>query len=341
MAKTAIRDDKVEVTTRTARANSQLPARRSDLVVQSNELVQASYSLPLTEKRLIALAIVTARETGRGISANSALTITAKSYAQQFNVSLSAAYKALHDAAEQLFERQVTIYGVDPETGKSEKIKTRWVSQISYVESVARLKVIFAPVVVNHISQLTENFTKYELQQISALTSVHAFRLYEMLIQWREVCKTPPLEISLLRDQLGLGDNDYPRIFDFKKWVIDTAIEQINRITDIEVQYEQHKRGRSISALSFTFQFKSGFDDMASTEIIDATAVRISPVNVPVALAGMERQLLKKLKELDPQVTEQQILQQCSQQQREPFDVLSEQIELKTAQPALFTHQTE
>ena len=56
------------------------------LVVKDNALINASYNLELVEQRLILLAIIEARETGKGINANDALTIHASSYIQNFNV---------------------------------------------------------------------------------------------------------------------------------------------------------------------------------------------------------------------------------------------------------------
>ena len=47
------------------------------LVVKDNALINASYNLELVEQRLILLAIIEARETGKGINANDALTIHA------------------------------------------------------------------------------------------------------------------------------------------------------------------------------------------------------------------------------------------------------------------------
>ena len=43
---------------------------------------------------------------------------------------------------------------------------------------------------------------------------------------------------------------------DFKRWVLDAAIKQINEHTDITAIYEQHKRGRSITGFSFSFALK-------------------------------------------------------------------------------------
>ncbi|MEK5760596.1 RepB family plasmid replication initiator protein, partial [Acinetobacter variabilis] len=46
---------------------------RTELVVKDNALINASYNLDLVEQRLILLAIVEARESGRGISTNKPL----------------------------------------------------------------------------------------------------------------------------------------------------------------------------------------------------------------------------------------------------------------------------
>ena len=50
----------------------------SKLVVKDNALMNASYNLDLVEQRLILLAIIEARESGKGINANDPLTIHAK-----------------------------------------------------------------------------------------------------------------------------------------------------------------------------------------------------------------------------------------------------------------------
>ena len=56
-----------------------------DLVVKDNALINASYNLDLVEQRLILLAIIEARQSGKGINANDPLTIHAESYINQFS----------------------------------------------------------------------------------------------------------------------------------------------------------------------------------------------------------------------------------------------------------------
>ena len=84
-------------------------------------------------------------------------------------------------------------------------------------------------------------------------SDIYALRLYELIIQWASAKKTPIFEIQEFREKLGVDPNEYSRMFDFKKYVLDLAVKQINENTDIQVKYEQHKHGRTIYGFSFNF----------------------------------------------------------------------------------------
>ena len=226
-----------------------------DLVVKDNALINASYNLDLVEQRLILLAIVEARESGRGINANDPLEVHADSYINQFGVHRNTAYQALKDACKDLFARQFS-YQEKKANGNIRNVMSRWVSQIAYNDNEATVDLIFAPAVVPFITRLEEQFTKYELQQVSSLSSAYAIRLYELLIQWRSAGKTPIIELQEFRKKLGVLDNEYLRMAHLKERVLELSIKQINEHTDICVKYEQHKRGRSISGFSFNFKQK-------------------------------------------------------------------------------------
>ena len=68
---------------------------KKELVVKDNVLIEASYNLDLVEQRLILLAIIEARESGKGINAHDPLSIHAESYINQFGVHRNGAYQAL------------------------------------------------------------------------------------------------------------------------------------------------------------------------------------------------------------------------------------------------------
>lgn len=228
----------------------------NELVVKDNILINASYNLELTEQRLILLSIVRARDTGQGITADSKLQIHAGDYMYHYKVDRHAAYKALKEAALNLFERQFSFKEEHENTGKMGVVKSRWVSRIKYVDELAILEVTFSPDVVPLITRLEKHFTSYQLKQVSQLTSKYAIRLYEILIAWREVGKTPVINLSDFRMQLGLEPTEYTAMNNFKKRVLEPAITQINTYTDINASYEQFKDGRIISSIKFTFKEK-------------------------------------------------------------------------------------
>ena len=229
---------------------------KNDLVVKDNALINASYNLEVTEQRLILLSIIRARETGQGISSDSKLEIHASDYSSRFDVTKEAAYNALKNAVNNLFERKFSFKEIHKDTNKEIVVKSRWVSRIAYVDDLATLEITFAPDVVPLITRLEKHFTSYQLKQVAQLTSKYAIRLYEFLIAWRNVGKTPVISLSEFREKLGLEINEYQKMVNFKSRVLEPAIKQINELTDIHVKYEQYKTGRSISGLSFTFKHK-------------------------------------------------------------------------------------
>ena len=242
-----------------------------ELVVKDNALINASYNLDLVEQRMILLAIIEARESGKGINTNQPLTIKAASYEAHFGVQKNASYQALQAACESLFNRQFSY--VEERPNGVAVIRSRWVSQIAYIESAASVELILAAAVVPLITRLEKHFTSYELEQVKDLSTAYSVRLYEILIAWRSTSKTPVISLTEFRQQLGVLPEEYPRMFDFKKYVLDSALKQINAHTDIQVTYEQHKTGRRITGLSFTLKTKKVVSKKLSKNLWEAVPV--------------------------------------------------------------------
>ena len=227
------------------------------IVKKDNTLVTAAYALGLAEQRMVLLAAATANS---GNDPLSGLTLSAEQYAAAYKVTKQTAYEALKEACETLFERRITLYQNDKKT------MTRWVSFVTYKEGEGAVELGFSPVIMPLFNNLQERFTVYALEQIADLTSIHAVRLYELLIQWRSTLKTPFFELEKFRETLGIEPSEYPRMTNFKQKVLDVAVKQINERTDILVQYEQHKKGRKIIGFSFSFKLKNAPKKVATTK---------------------------------------------------------------------------
>ena len=227
---------------------------RNELIVKDNKLIEASYRLSLVEQRIILLAITEARKTRKGINSSDLISIQARDYAEIYSVDLKHAYAHLKEAARSLFLREFTLYHRCPQTGADIPVVCRWLSAASHFDGTGLMMIMFSGVIVPYITRLETAFTKYKLEKIASMTSVHAIRLYELLIQWGSVGKRE-IELEWLRKALMLEDQ-YQAIKDFKKYVIDVAVAQINAHSDLTVEYTQRKTGRNVTHIIFAFKKK-------------------------------------------------------------------------------------
>jgi plasmid replication initiation protein len=304
----------------------------SELIVKDNVLINASYNLDLVEQRLILLAIVEARESGKGINANDPLTIHAETYINQFGVHRTTAYQSLKDACKDLFARQFSYQDRTPKGNPMTKM-SRWVSEVGYADNEAIVTLIFAPAIVPLITRLEEEFTRYDIDQISGLSSAYAVRLYELLIQWRSAGKTPIIELQEFRKRLGVLDTEYQRMDVLKKGVLDLSITQINAHTDITATYEQHKSGRLITG--FSFKFKQKAKAVLNKKPCEPSAKGVPPPDIS-AFAGLDLQLLKTIQKQYPEINEQYVINLAKQAKIDVLTALN-RIKIEYQNPDSFT----
>lgn len=226
----------------------------TDLVVKSNRLNMALQNLTLAELRIVQLAIVDARETGTGLNTDTPLRIDASRYAEAFGTTRQNGYILMKQAEETLFNRRFSFTDTDDNV-----VKSRWIQQAKYLDSEGAIELVFTIAVVKGISRIDgaeEFFTQYLLKQTASLNSVYSVRLYELLVQWKTAGKTPLFELSVFREQMGLDEGEYSAINNFKRRVLDVAVNEINDKTDLTVAYTQEKKGRLVAGFKFTVKVK-------------------------------------------------------------------------------------
>lgn len=249
---------------------------KKQLVTKDNDLIGASYSLGLAEQRLIFLAIIEAREQNVFINAGKSLRIYAKSYEKQFSVEKHTSYEAMKRAVNGLYEAGFSYVKIDEASGKPITYKSRWVEKIGYADDLGCVELTFASDVIPLITRLDGCYTEYELKQVSSLQSEYAIRLYEQLIRWRSVGKVPKMQLEELRNKLGVEPEKYQAMNNFKAKVLDHAIKQINKYTDITADYEQHKQGKTITAFTFKFKAKPSAKTIANTPAADDGYIKMT-----------------------------------------------------------------
>ena len=198
------------------------------------------------------------------IDARGILQIHASSYQDQFKVEKHSAYKALKSAANGLFESYFEYDYIHEKTGKPAHRVVRWAQAVSYIETAGMIELQFTDAVIPLITRLSEQYTEYDLKQVSELQSEYAIRLYELMMQWKSVGKTNKIPLAEFRTKLGVEPEQYKKMCNFKARVLDLAISQINDFTDVTATYEQHKAGRAVTGFTFKFKMKKSKEKAAA-----------------------------------------------------------------------------
>lgn len=245
------------------------------LVFKSNALIEASYRLSLYEQRIMLACIAQVRR-DEPLTDQQLYTVSAQQIAEMTGTKLGTTYQHLKAASERLFDRRVTLNEAPNGAGNSKVRLTRWVQEVVYMESMGSVSMRFSTPMIPYLSQLTEQFTRYALSDVAKMTSGHAIRLYEILVQWRSIGRRE-VEIAWLREAMQLEDR-YSNIRDLKRWVIEPAIEQINDHSPLQVAWTQRKAGRKITHLIFDYtakkHVKNGMKPNGKTKLSESDIAR-------------------------------------------------------------------
>lgn len=216
------------------------------LVVKDNNLIQkAKSNLTSTQKKLISYVI-------------SLITPTDKEF-QRYDISVSDfCYLCGIDRNHFYTEFKDIIDDLD---NKAFWIKTdtkifkfRWFSEAEYIPKQGKIRVLLHSQVKPYLLELKKNFTMYELGNILELKSKYSMDLYEILKSY-SYQYVREFKIEELKDILNASG--YTVFKDFRKRVLDVAIDDINNKTDLYVTYDLIKGGRGAKVQAINFHIKT------------------------------------------------------------------------------------
>lgn len=227
----------------------------SRYVYMSNAVARAAQGLSLAEKRVVMMA-ASRLDSRRVPTPGAAPTtrITAQEYAETFGIELNTAYEQLQDAGKELYKRSITF--TEPsKTGRKRggAVHTlRWIGRATYHEGQGWIELAWWHEVMPHLCGLERQFTKYQLQQASALRSLYSWRLLEMLQSWQDKGR---FEVSIENFNTAMEATEKQRAnFAFvRRRMIEPAVKELAEKDGWIIQWEPVKLGRKVSSLRFTF----------------------------------------------------------------------------------------
>lgn len=119
------------------------------------------------------------------------------------------------------------------------------------------LQIRFTSEVLPYFTRLASgNFTTYQLKDLFALNSVTSMSLYSYFIKNEfKYAHQDSYEIELslenIKALIDIGEKKYDRWVDFRRYVLDKIIEEINEKTNLKLDYSTVKKGRPIVGVRF------------------------------------------------------------------------------------------
>lgn len=106
--------------------------------------------------------------------------------------------------------------------------------------------------------QAKTEYTKYYFQNIQRLKSGYSIKIYELCKQYQNTRQGyRDLTIEELKTFLDIPLKKYPRFSNFKQKILNVAVPEINEKTDIKLDIEPIKKGRSVTGIRFYITIKN------------------------------------------------------------------------------------
>ena len=221
-----------------------------DWIVLQNRVVECYRSMSLDEKRLFIMATPLARTTK--ISSNDPVFISSSEFSKECGIDLSTAYTALELASERLFTR---FFGYTNAEG--DRVKMRWLNKVIYKAGQGGSELYFTDEVLLLLREFDalNPYTKYKKEVVLRLKKDYSLDFYH-LAKKHQTMGGFQISLDELFQQLGLPESYRTRMNNLKYRVIEPSLNEITANTDIDLSYENVKRGRSVVGFKFTVKEK-------------------------------------------------------------------------------------
>jgi plasmid replication initiation protein len=226
-------------------------------VTMSNALARAGQGLTLSEKRIVMIAVSKLDSFRPQNPADVPVTrITAAEYVEAYQVDVNTAYDQLQAAAKVLYNRSITFYeAAHKRKGKAlvpTVVKMRWVGEAKYQKNEGWIELAWWPKLLPYLINLRKQFTKYQLQQASALRSIYSWRLLEILTRFQST----GVADYTIEDFCQAMDAPEKHLLNFAKVrekIIEPAVKELTQKDGWIIQWEAIKAGRKVAKLRFRF----------------------------------------------------------------------------------------
>ena len=138
--------------------------------------------------------------------------------------------------------------------------RVRWFSTVRTNKKTGKVTIKFHEDMMPYLLEVTADgkfYTSYYLRFVLPMNCQYAPRLYELLKSYQKNNRRWFFQLDELKQKLSC--EHYQRFPDFRRWVLEPAVEEINKYTDLNVKpiFKKEGRGGKVVRVEFLMAKKS------------------------------------------------------------------------------------
>ncbi len=218
-------------------------------IVKSNVLIEARYRLSLQESQVVLWLLTQICPNDEDFKRHK---LDIDEFAKFTDTDVQGKYRELRKITRRLMQRVIEIY--DPQT--NDFLQVSWLSAAKYEAKQGHVLLEFSPFLKPYLLQLKNQFTKIGITDTLKLKSIHAIRVFELLLQYLSIGYRR-MTICELRAYCGIEKTEYQNYFDLKLKLIEKAKSEISSKTQYLVTYTEIKESRKVIAIEWQIKKKN------------------------------------------------------------------------------------
>ena len=230
---------------------------RNYKVVKSNDLIQKSrFNLSLQEQKIILYLISKVKPEDTELKE---YIFEIRDFCKICGLETDSGknYKDIKQTLKSLRDKSIWITLED-----GSETTLSWIDKITINKNSGSIKIKIDDMMKPYLIHLQRHFTSYELLYTLAMRSQYSIRLYEILKSYAYK-KNKTFDIEDLKRTLSA--ENYIRFPDFKRYVLDIAIREMNELSDLTISYELIKESRRYAKINFSIEIKKNMRDRMKT----------------------------------------------------------------------------
>lgn len=231
------------------------PVYGENWIVLQNRLLNAITDLDLNERRLIMFLSPLVRKSVEQNPNQRTFVIKVQDFQTEYSIKGNAYYVQLAESCSALVNKSYAFWDFKKNQKQKTKTEVSWLTKAVYQDKLGEIHVDLHNDVVEMLTVFDKAnpFTKYERQLIVNL-GCYGMILFELISScMHQQYKQKSYTIEYLREKFNCVDT-YTKMADFKVYVLNRAIKDIEQYTPYRISYTQNKKGRVVSEIVFSFE---------------------------------------------------------------------------------------